>query len=411
MSILSAGSLLGVLLLGADPTQTQDSDLQARMRALELENAELARRIDAVAAEQEGFTLGELAPPIGATHHGLGPAASKVYGVSEGLSIGGYGEFVFADAQGGPDLTDAQRLILYVGYRFSEKWLLNSEIEVEHADEIFLEFAHLDYLNDPALNGRVGLLLHPMGFINEQHEPTTYLGATRPLTETRIIPTTWRANGAGLFGETENFSYRAYALTGLDALGFSAEGLRGGRQKGSRSRSDDFALTARLDYVGRPGLLAGVSAFVGDAGQDRAGLDDTATTILDAHAEWKADGLWLRGLVAMATVDDVAQLNAAKGLTGADSVGEEQLGFYLEAGFDVLSLSDSQAKLYPYVRYESVDTQRDVPTGFSSSSANDLDVWTVGLHFKPIDNIAIKIDYQDYDSDLDSWNIQIGYSF
>jgi hypothetical protein len=37
--------------------------------------------------------------------YGLGPAASKVYGVSQGISFGGYGEFYFASPYGDTDLT------------------------------------------------------------------------------------------------------------------------------------------------------------------------------------------------------------------------------------------------------------------------------------------------------------------
>ena len=80
---------------------------------------------------------------------GLGPAASKVY-QSEGLSIGGYGEIHFetkADkdesgaAQGGDRREfDALRGILYFGYKFNENIVLNTEIELEHADEAFLSF-------------------------------------------------------------------------------------------------------------------------------------------------------------------------------------------------------------------------------------------------------------------------------
>src|SRR5690606_5504586 len=118
------------------------------------------------------------------------------------------------------------------------------EIEFEHAStgqggEVSVEFAYLDYLATPHLGVRAGMVLVPMGFVNELHEPTTFLGTTRPLTESTIIPTTWRENGAGVFGDIGDFSYRAYVINGLDAVGggssraggFSAAGLRGGRQK------------------------------------------------------------------------------------------------------------------------------------------------------------------------------------
>jgi hypothetical protein len=46
---------------------------------------------------------------------------------------------------------------------------------------------------------RAGNVLMPMGFLNELHEPTTYLGALRPDTERQIIPTTWHENGVGVY--------------------------------------------------------------------------------------------------------------------------------------------------------------------------------------------------------------------
>ena len=50
-----------------------------------------------------------------------------------------------------------------------------------------------DFMHNDAVNLRAGLLLVPMGFINEMHEPVTYFGTHRPEVEQRIIPTTWRA--------------------------------------------------------------------------------------------------------------------------------------------------------------------------------------------------------------------------
>jgi hypothetical protein len=63
-----------------------------------------------------------------------------------------------------------------LGYKFSDKALFNSEIEFEHAStgkrgSVSVEFAHLDFLLHPAANVRAGMVLVPMGFLNELHEP------------------------------------------------------------------------------------------------------------------------------------------------------------------------------------------------------------------------------------------------
>ena len=61
---------------------------------------------------------------------------------------------------------DFLRAILYAGYRFNDKFLFNSEIEIEHADEVFVEFAYVDYLANDNLGIRGGLLLLPMGLVS-----------------------------------------------------------------------------------------------------------------------------------------------------------------------------------------------------------------------------------------------------
>ena len=53
----------------------------------------------------------------------------------------------------------------------------------------------------PKFNIRTGLLLIPMGFINEIHEGPTFHGNYRPMVEQVIIPTTWREVGVGVWGQ------------------------------------------------------------------------------------------------------------------------------------------------------------------------------------------------------------------
>jgi hypothetical protein len=93
--------------------------------------------------------------------HGLGPAASKVYRAQQGVALGGYGELLYRNFvnEDKDDVFDFQRAVLYVGYKFNDKFVLNTEIEVEHAKEIFVEFAYVDYLFLPELSFRAGMVL------------------------------------------------------------------------------------------------------------------------------------------------------------------------------------------------------------------------------------------------------------
>ena len=173
------------------------------------------------------------------------------------------------------------------------------------------------------------------------HEPTTYLGARRPDTENRILPSTWRGNGIGAFGEAGPVAYKLYLTESLNAAGYTAaNGIRGGRQKGAFAAADNLAFTGRLDLVSVPGLLAGASFFTGDSGKDLSVAGESfgaRTTTWDLHADWRFRGLWLRGVYARVTVDDAALLNRSLGLTGNKSIGETQEGYYLSLGYEVLS--------------------------------------------------------------------------
>lgn len=390
--------------------------------------AELERRLEILAGEIEKMRIGEAAATADRSGYGLGPAASKIYRTERGLSIGGYGELLYQNfdserddgaASGRSDQFDLLRGIVYFGYKWNDRWLLNTEIEYEHAGgEVSVEFAYVDYLWRPEMNVRAGLLLVPMGFINELHEPTVFLGANRPDIERVIIPTTWRENGFGLFGDLGPFTYRTYLVNGFRGAGFTAGGLRGGRQKGNQARAEDFAWVGRLDFTGAPGLLVGGSAYLGDSGQDLtlSGRSvEAGTTIVEGHLEWRWRGLELRAMGVQADLDDVADLNAALNLSGNQSVGEKLKGYYLQLGYDLLAGRGGERALIPYARWETYNTQDEVPAGFRANPANDIETVTLGLAVKPIEQLILKVDYQDVDNEagtgIDQFNALLGYVF
>ncbi|MFO7587755.1 MAG: ABC transporter C-terminal domain-containing protein [Gemmatimonadota bacterium] len=408
---------------------------------------EVRAQIEAITRELEELRLGaDVVAAADTSLFGLGPGASKIYRVAQGVSIGGYGEVLYenfareredgADS-GAADQLDFLRAIVYVGYKFDERFLFNSEIEFEHAStdqtgSVSVEFAYVDWLFAGAgssLGARAGMVLVPMGFLNELHEPPTFLGTERPETESRIIPSTWRENGIGLFGDTGDFSWRAYLVNGLDAVGggssdaggFSASGLRGGRQKGSRAVAENFAFVGRADWTGVLGLALGGSLYYGKSGQGNedplspGGTVGAATFVGEAHAQYRARGIDLRGLYAVATVDDVESLNAARGLAGSASIGDRLTGWYVQAGYDVLRHAETDVQLLPYVRYERVNTQDEVPDGFSANPANDLTVVSIGAQVLPIPNLVLKADYQvrsnEADTGVNQFNVALGYLF
>ncbi|MGK2856546.1 MAG: hypothetical protein ACSLFQ_05010 [Thermoanaerobaculia bacterium] len=429
-------------------TSITPEELEKRVRELEQkiaamaeqkdspELAEVRGQIEVLAREIESLKLQQtkVVDTADTGQYGLGAAASKVYRAEPGLSFGGYGEMLYENysseaddgaASGKTDQLDFLRAILYAGYKFSDKVIFNSEIEFEHATtsnnvgEVSVEFAYLDFLVRPEFNVRAGMVLLPVGFINELHEPTAFLGARRPQVEQRIIPTTWRENGAGFFGDAGDFTYRAYVVNGFDSSKFTASGLRDGRQKGAKAKAEDFAIVGRLDWHPVEGFLLGASAYSGDSGQGRQVAGEEIggnVTMTELHAEWKYRGLTMRALRASTSVDDVALLNQANGLTGNRSIGEEQDGWYAEVGYDVTSVFLlGQSALIPYYRYEEFNTQKDVPAGYTVNPANDVEISTFGIAWKPIPQAVIKVDYQDIDDGankgVNQVNAALGYIF
>ncbi len=391
----------------------QDDVLQ-RLQRLEAENAELRLQVDAVASQIEQVQFSGVFPEVGDSVFGMGPAASKVYQTEQGFSFGGYGEAFYRSVSGGADSADFLRAVLYSGYKFSPQWVFNSEIEFEHAStdqggSASVEFAYLEYQHSQALNVRAGLVLPPMGFINELHEPTTYYGTSRPEIESRIIPTTWRENGVGVHGSRGDFEYKLYLVNGFDGGGFSAAGLRGGRQKGSRAEADDLAFVGRLDWTGTPGLVAGVSAYAGDSGQSNTAIGDVSTTILDLHLQYELGPWRFRAMAVQAEVDDTDRIFADSGVV----VGEEMLGTYLEAGYDLMQLldSDCEDRLIAFARWETLDTHDAVATGLTSDPSQDEEIVTVGLNWFPEDQLVFKVDYQDFDQGSDRIQVSLGYVF
>jgi len=263
------------------------------------------------------------------------------------------------------------------------------------------------------------LLLLPLGLVNEFHEPNVFLGAKRPETEQRILPSTWRENGAGVLGSVGMLNYRAYVTNGLNGAGFSSAGLRGGRQRGIQARAANLAFSGRVDVTPTPGVMGGVGFYNGGAGQEQVVLDgarlDVDTRVIEVHGQAQVRGFDLRALFAQASVDEAGQASLALRLPAGSPIAEAMQGGYVQAGFNVLSQFNTRLALTPYVRYEHVDTQHRIPAGFVRDLSRDGVFKTLGVELKPIPNVVLKTDYQwitnEAGSGRNQFNINLGYAF
>ena len=108
----------------------------------------------------------------------------------------------------------------------------------------------------------------------------------------------------------------------------------------------------------------------------------------------------VRGLLAQGFVQDARELSEALGKSASSAIAKEMIGGYAEIAYDVLPLflPDTEMSLEPFFRYEYVDTQHSVPTGFTADLSKEFNLYVVGLHFKPISQLVLKLDYRDFDA-------------
>lgn len=396
---------LTLLVLGAAPAGA-DEDLEARVEVL----TEELRRL------KETLALPETEEELEA-RHGLAPAASRVYGRS-GLSIGGYGEVYFEQPTGddeAPRTGDFLRFVTYFGYKFSDRIVMNTEIEFEHgntgenfageAGEVALEQGYLDFLVGDAVNVRAGEILVPMGFVNRIHEPPFFRGVARPEIERRLLPTTWRELGAGVHGEpAPGFRYEAYVVSGLDAMGFGPTGIRGGRQSANRVLWEDSGWVLSADLISvRPWRFGG-SVYSGGADHGRTfdGGDESVTVrIAEAHAEVRRGGFEGRVLFATVRVDEAGAVSRElSDSTSTVVVPERQDGWYVEGAYDIAPWVGIAAstQLLAWVRYEDWELQKEVAPGFTRDPAQDGSSVAIGLELKPHPSVAVKADVTLQDS-------------
>ncbi|MDA1044936.1 MAG: hypothetical protein O3C57_06905, partial [Verrucomicrobia bacterium] len=132
--------------------------LSARAQDESARIAELEKKVDALTQDIQRAQYGDVFAKPEQSQYGMGAAAAKVYQIDRGMSIGGYGEALYENFDGDKtSQADFLRAVLYLGHKFDDHWVLNTETEFEHAttDEegsVSVEFAYLDYLWETALN-------------------------------------------------------------------------------------------------------------------------------------------------------------------------------------------------------------------------------------------------------------------
>lgn len=347
--------------------------------------------------------------------------AGKMLESDTKLSIGGYGQLEYLqpldkDAHKN-GLLDVHRVVLMFGYKFNERTNFVTEIEFEHVNEVSVEQAFLNYRINKWINFRGGLMLIPMGIINEYHEPTTFNGVNRPMVDTKIIPTTWRELGAGFAGSFDEISlkYQAYVVNGFNGYNGTAvvngnDAFRKARQKGIESYISSPNFTAKVDYYGIRSLNIGSSLYVGNtqstlfngisrsdaaliAQADSSVLKMTMTAI---DARYVHHGLQLKGQLVYAALNNTEAYNTfAKNANTNKGIGNAMMGYYIELGYNVFQQTKiAESELIPFIRYEKYNTQQKTDGVTMKNDLYNNTLFVTGLGWKITRGAIIKTDVE-----------------
>lgn len=303
----------------------------------------------------------------------------------KGTAIGGYMDQELFWNDKNKTFTQ-HRFIPFLHGEVSERIHVMAEIEFEYGGlvkgkgdtdgEIKLEFATVDLNFSEALTYRAGLILSPLGRFNLQHDSPLNDLTNRPLVNREIIPTTLAETGMGFFGtfypsEKSLLGYELYVVNGFN--GATATNIRNGRGSHKADNNEQKAVVGRLNYSPMLGLDLGASAHRG--AYDDAG--DHALTIFALDGDFNRGPLQLKGEYAQASVDG--------------AVADQQWGYYAQAAYHFLP---GVVRKFPnsvftgVVRYDAIDLE-----------TRDEKRYTVGVNFRPEEDMALKLEYEVYDQD------------
>lgn len=364
------------------------------------------------------FLQAQTSVPDGSGYQNL---ADKLLSSDSKLTIGGYGEVHYhqpfsSDTRMNGEL-DVHRMVMLFGYQFSDRTQFITELEFEHVSEVYVEQAFIQHRLSRVFNLRAGLLLIPMGIVNEYHEPTTFNGVERPLIDNKIAPSTWREVGAGFSGSIQpvTLKYQAYVVNGFNGYDGTAKlngknGLRGGRQKGASSYISSPNFTGKVEYYGIRGLNVGLSGYFGNTQSklydgidknDQAALAKADSSVvgismIGLDARYRMQGLQLRGQFYRASLSNADEYNRFAATPGKlIDLGSVMTGYYLEAGYNVFRhIDQTNTELIPFIRLEGYDTHAEVPANITRNDSYQVFAITTGLTLKLAQGAVLKTDLQ-----------------
>lgn len=325
-----------------------------------------------------------------------------------GTSVGGYLEgntnWFVQDGIGEGLSMELRRFNVFLYSSVSPRVRFLSELEFEHGtEEIALETALVDIRIRPSLVLRAGIILPPIGYLNQNHDSPKWNFVDRPLVTTEIIPSTLSEIGGGVYGRLDVGSsvltYDLYLTNGLgDGVVENGEGrthIPSGKRE-EQFAEDNNGSPAGSARVGwrRPGLgEVGLSWYgatynsfrvEGEEVDERRRVDLVA---LDLGAS--VGPLEVRSEAAWARVD------VPEGL--AEVFGDRQWGGHLDLTLPVWRPSlggYEDARLSADLRLERVDFNLGRFSSTGTGIGDEITAVVPGVSFRPSAETVFRLNYR-----------------
>ncbi|HDP76497.1 MAG TPA: hypothetical protein ENN49_11690 [Bacteroidales bacterium] len=251
-----------------------------------------------------------------------------------------------------------------------------TEVEIEYAREVWVEQMFIQHRINKYANFRAGVLLMPMGIINEYHESTAFNRVERPIIDNKIAPTTWREVGLGFQGNISRAKtrYQLYVVNGLNgydgtnAMFSGSKGLREGRRKASKAYMNQPAFTGKLEFYGVRNLNLGLSGYFGKSNSklfsnlskdslakiQKADSSVVGISMVGLDTLYNFKGVKFTGQLYYISLSNTNEYNVfTKTGTKFNDLGSAMLGSYVEVGYDIFHLlADTKQSLMLFIRYE-----------------------------------------------------------
>jgi len=371
----------------------------------------------------------------------------------KGLQFGGYGEAVMQRMFYSDDVArytypekyksknhgrfDLPHVVLFLSYDFGKGWKFSTEIEFEHGGtgttyeienaetgeyeteiekggEVALEQFWIEKSFAKYANLRMGHIIVPIGLTNQYHMPIEFFSVLRPEEESSILPCTWHETGISFWGRAGKWRYEAQFIAGLDAERFNnANWIQGGSTSPYEFKiANNYATAFRLDNYSVKGLRIGLSGYYGYSAKNSLKAEryenaniNGAVTIGAFDAVYNDHNILARTNIVYGHLRDSYTISTInKRLPSASpsprtDVATEAMSWYVEAGYDVLSLlkdrKNKDEKLYIYGHYGFYDSMYKTAEhkGIKAKDWCEKKIISAGVNYFPMKELVVKAEY------------------